>query len=374
MRSIVITAVLLACSYTVLAQTSEDNAAKVSVQLRGHLYTFYSLVACLISKLNNQFLLILSLPQVAELLELQQNSKDGVILLDNSAFVRYTSGKNRPYSLFLFGDSRQFRKQSKLELEGRYQVYASVARAFTSHHSGKLTEGKAFFARMFFEDAKESFGRLGVKGLPYISRVPPALLISPNGGISMPKGETLSGGVSTGLDPKDIGDFVEDRTGLSPGDLAALTATTRSRFIPLFTLIFLAGASFVGYKLYYAKFMRSRGLYAAGALAIFWFATSGGMYNIIRGAPFIGYDARTRSSVLFTSGSGQMGAEGFIMGTFYILFALLITSFTKLLPTVKEESERRLRGWVILGAAVVVLRVVLGNHAWKSHINSFYYF
>jgi oligosaccharyltransferase complex subunit gamma len=98
------------------------------------------------------------------------------------------------------------------------------------------------------------------------------------------------------------------------------------------------------------------------------------MYNIIRGAPFIGYDARTRSSVLFTSGSGQMGAEGFIMGTFYILFALLITSFTKLLPTVKEESERRLRGWVILGAAVVVLRVVLGNHAWKSHINSFYYF
>jgi len=307
-------------------------------------------------------------------MELQRNSKDGVITLDNSAFVRYTSGKNRPYSLFIFGDSRHFRKQSKLELESRFQIYASVARSFASQHSGKFTEGKAFFARMLFEDARESFGRLGVKGLPYISRIPPALSISPHGGISMPKGEVMPGGVSTGTDPKDVGSFVEDRTGLSPGDLSALTATTRSRFIPLFTLIFLAGASFIGYKLYYARVMRSPGLYAAGAIAIFWFSTSGGMYNIIRGSPFIGYDPRTRSTIIFMSGSGQMGAEGFIMGTLYLLFALLIVSFGKMLPSVKEESERRNRGWVMLGAASVVLRIVLGYHAWKSHINSYYYF
>ncbi|KAL4521922.1 hypothetical protein Ndes2526B_g01946 [Nannochloris sp. 'desiccata'] len=326
-------------SCTVLAQSSEDNTARS-----------------------------------AELMELQRNSKNGVITLDNGAFVRYTSGKNRPYSLFIFGDSRQFRKQSKLELETRFETFASVARSFASHHSNKSTEGKAFFARMFFEDARESFGRLGVKGLPYVARIPPALTISPNGGISMPKDEIMAGGVSTGIDPKDIGGFIEDRTGLSPGDLSVLTATTRSRFIPLFTLMFLTGASFIGYNLYYARFMRSPSLYAAGAIAIFWFATSGGMYNIIRGAPFIGYDPRTRSSVIFTSGSGQMGAEGFIMGTFYVVFALLIASFTKLLPTVKEESERRVRGWAILGAASVVLRVVLGYHAWKSHINSFFYF
>jgi oligosaccharyltransferase complex subunit gamma len=307
-------------------------------------------------------------------MELQRNSKNGVITLDNSAFVRYTSGKNRPYSLFIFGDSRQFRKQSKLELETRYQTYASVARSFASHHSGKSTEGKAFFARMLFEDAKESFGRLGVKGLPYIARIPPSLSISPNSGISMPKGELMSGGVSTGIDPQDIGGFIEDRTGLSPGDLSVLTATTRSRFIPLFTLIFLAGASFIGYKLYYARFMRSTALYAAGAIAIFWFATSGGMYNIIRGAPFVGYDPRTRSSVIFTGGSGQMGAEGFIMGTLFMVFAILIASFGKMLPTIKEESERRVTGFVILGAASFVLRVVLSFHAWKSHINSSYYF
>jgi oligosaccharyltransferase complex subunit gamma len=334
-------------------------------------------VACLItfeSKTHHFSLRFLSISQVAELLELQRNSKNGVISLDNAAFVRFTSGKNRPYSLFIFGDSRHFRKQSKLELETRYQTYAAVARSFASHHSGKLTEGKAFFVRMFFEDAKESFGRLGVKGLPYIARIPPALSVSPNGGISMPKNEVMAGGVSTGIDPKDVGTFVEDRTGLSPGDLSAVTATTRSRFIPLFTLIFLAAASFIGYKLYYAKFMRSPALYVVGSIAIFWFATSGGMYNIIRGTPFIGYDPRTKSSVVFTSGSGQMGAEGFIMGTFYILFALLIASFTRMLPRVKEESERRIRGWVILGAAVVVLRVVLGNHEWKTHIQSFYYF
>ena len=297
-----------------------------------------------------------------------------MITLDTAGFNKYASGKNRPYSLILFGDARQLRKKGKLDLDTRFNSFSTVAKAFASTHAGKTTEGKVFFIRMLFEDARDAFGRLGVKGLPYVSRIPPNLHIRSGAAISMPKDEELLGGTSAGLVPQDVGSFVQERTGLSPGDLSAAGSASRSRLLPLFTLAFLAGASFIGYKLYYAPFMQSPSLYAAGAMAVIWFSTSGGMYNIIRGVPFVGYDPRTKAAVLFTPGSGQMGAEGFIMGTFLMIFAMLVTSINKLLPTVKLESERRTKGWLMLAAAAMIFRIILGNHAWKTRMHSYYYF
>lgn len=42
------------------------------------------------------------------------------------------------------------------------------------------------------------------------------------------------------------------------------------------SLAVLGGVGSVGYKLYYAPFMRHQALYAAGALAVYWFSVSGG--------------------------------------------------------------------------------------------------
>ena len=312
--------------------------------------------------------------QVQELLELQRRSSNGVITLDNAAFDKFALGKTRSYSLLIFGDARRFRKQSKLDLSTRFESFATVARAFAATHGGKQTEGKVFFVRIVLEDARDAFGRLGIKGLPYVARLPPSLHIRPGAAISLPKEDILGATGGVGLVPGDIGGFVQDRTGLSPGDLSAAGAASRSRFLPLFTLSFLAAAGFIGYKLYYATFMRLPILYALGALVVFWFSMSGGMFNIIRDVPFVGYDPRTRSAVLFTSGSGQVGAEGFIMGSFYMVFALLIAFVSRLLPATKDESERRLRGFVCLAAAFLVFRIVVGNHAWKTHMNSYFYF
>ena len=313
--------------------------------------------------------------QVQELLDLQRKSSTGVIALDNAGFNKYAVGKGRPYSLFLFGDAKQFRKQGKLNLEGRFDAFSAVAKAFASTHAGKSTEGKAFFVRLMFENSRDTYGRLGVKGLPYLARISPSLLVRPTGSISIPKDEELTGGGSApGANPSDVANFVTALCGLSPGDVSTTGSASRSRFLPLFTLAFLAAVCMIGYKLYYAPFMRVPALYAMGGLAIFWFSVSGGMYNIIRGVPFVGYDSRTRSTVLFMPGSGQMGAEGFIMGTFYMIFALLVAGFTKLLPTVKDETERRLRGWVMLIVAGMVFSIIVGNHNWKTHMRSSWYF
>jgi len=42
----------------------------------------------------------------------------------------------------------------------------------------------------------------------------------------------------------------------------------------------------VAWKLYNSPIVRITGLWTLGALGVYWFATSGGMYNIIRGIPF----------------------------------------------------------------------------------------
>lgn len=58
---------------------------------------------------------------------------------------------------------------------------------------------------------------------------------------------------------------------------------------PLFPVALLFGIVVGGaaaWKLYNSPIVRITGLWAIGALGVYWFATSGGMYNIIRGIPF----------------------------------------------------------------------------------------
>lgn len=49
-----------------------------------------------------------------------------------------------------------------------------------------------------------------------------------------------------------------------------------ARLMPVVSLAVLGGVGSVGYKLYYAPFMRHQALYAAGALVVYWFSVSGG--------------------------------------------------------------------------------------------------
>ncbi len=157
------------------------------------------------------------------------------------------------------------------------------------------------------------------------------------------------------------------------------------RVLPLVSLAVLACIVYVGYKLYYAPFMRHQALYAVGALCIYWFSVSGeraaqrgwaqervnlpvvqahcfcrrspgdaagvrseahrvcrtrrraacrrrskggcefllltgqplclrtrppppagGMFNIIRGVPLVGFDHRKRQAMLFMQGQGEI--------------------------------------------------------------------
>lgn len=313
--------------------------------------------------------------QVEELLQLQSKSRDGVITLSTAAFDRFTAGKSRSYSLFLIGDARQFRRQGRLKLEDLLKSFAAVARAFRAAHAGERTERKAFFATVVFEDAREVFNRLGVKGLPYLSHIPPTLAVKPSAPLNLPSGEELRAPpVGTPWTPQDIADFVADRSGLSPGDVSAAAAAPRSPFLPLITLGVVGALCALGWQLYQAPFMRWPPLYMAGALVVMWFSVSGGMYNIIRGVPFVGVDRRTGQAQVFMDGSGQFGAEGFLLGSSYLVSGLLVAALTRVLPQVKDAEQRRVAGWVVLVLLWGCINFVTGMHAGKTGMRSFYYF
>lgn len=59
----------------------------------------------------------------------------------------------------------------------------------------------------------------------------------------------------------------------------------KSPLFPVGLLAFICGGGYAAWRVYNSPIVRITWLWALGALAVFWFATSGGMYNIIRGIP-----------------------------------------------------------------------------------------
>lgn len=295
----------------------------------------------------------------------------GLIELDANIFQALLVGKSRPYSVFIVADAKDLRRDSKLRLVPLINDFKLVAKTYAATHAGKPAAGAVFFARMEFSQTQSLFGRMGIKALPYLVRIPPSLAITEGGAVSVPQEEVLP---QSGYPwpATRIAEFVTERSGLPVGEVKH-APLIGARLMPLVSLAVLGALIFVGIKLYNAPFMRHQALYAVGALVIYWFSVSGGMFNIIRGVPFVGYDHRKRTSMLFTSGQGQLGAEGFIMGTLYTTVGLAVAAFITLIPKVKDPSAQRVAAYAVMFVAFIAFRLVTGNHLWKTGMATTWY-
>ncbi|KAL4425744.1 hypothetical protein ABPG75_009760 [Micractinium tetrahymenae] len=295
----------------------------------------------------------------------------GLIELDAGTFQELLVGKSRPYSVFIVADAKDLRSDPKLRLVPLVSDFKLVAKAFAATNAGKPAAGQAFFARMEFSRAQNLFGRMSIKALPYLARIPPGLAITEGGAVSVPAEEVLStGGYPWG--PERIAEFVGERTGLAVGEVKHAPLIS-PRLMPLVSLAVLACIVFVGYKLYYAPFMRHQALYAVGALCVYWFSVSGGMFNIIRGVPLVGFDHRKRQAMLFMPGQGQLGAEGFIMGSLYTTVGLSVAALITLVPKIKDSGAQRVAAYAILLVAFMAYRMVTSNHVWKTGMSPHWY-
>lgn len=104
-----------------------------------------------------------------------------------------------------------------------------------------------------------------------------------------------------------------------------------------------------------------------GGLVIYWFSVSGGMYNIIRGMPM--FVPRENGAQFFMQGSGQLGAEGFMMGATYTAFGVSFALLSLVAPRIQSTTWQRLLCYGCLGVAMFSLSGLLNVYKWKVGYN-----
>jgi len=87
------------------------------------------------------------------------------------------------------------------------------------------------------------------------------------------------------------------------------------------------------------------------------------MYNIIRGMPMVSatQDGRVQ---WWLPGSGQLGAEGYLMGTTYMVFSLSLATLTYVVPRVTNEDMRTSISLIAMGLSFFMLTSIMA--LWQS--------
>lgn len=303
-------------------------------------------------------------PKLEELINLALDSKDGVVRLTDQNFAHFVDGDSRAYSLFLMCTAKHLMDKEGLNLRDLRKRFGEVAGIIRSTTDSMRTD-KVILAEVEFTTDQDVFRRLDVKTLPLILRVAQHVKIAPGSVLKLPESDIMSS-TNFPMYPWKAGEiltFVEQTTGAFYVPPKPPSVTERPWF-PFAALAGLAVVCVVAYKLYYAPFLRYRWLYLLGGLVVYWFSVSGGMYNIIRGMPMT--IPGKGGPQLFMQGQGQLGAEGFIMGSRYTGFGLALAFATLVAPKIKSPTGQRVLAYLCLVIAFLCLNAVISVYKWKT--------
>ena len=70
--------------------------------------------------------------------------------------------------------------------------------------------------------------------------------------------------------------------------------------------------------------------------------------------------------VFMPSNQGQLGAEGFIMGSMYLGFGLSVAALTFAAPKLASESGRRYAAYACIFSAAMIFRQIVSLYTWKT--------
>jgi oligosaccharyltransferase complex subunit gamma len=360
--------------------------------------------------------------QLAELRALRAKARDRVIVLSSEQFERYASmappvgkkgkssaaptpaptptPKERPYALAVFMSAKHMMDSPKTRLRDLRFEYALAAKAFADapspSSSSDDSSGSAaddadaapasapqsrdvFFAELWHHSSKDLFGRLGVKALPMVFVLSPTHPgpSSSSGQIKIPEADEMGrdGQAASGFTkyPWAAEEMVAWMLGRVAGSRAS--QVERPSFVrsPMFPLAFaglLTTGAAAAWRLYGSRLARKPAVWGAGALGVWWFSVSGGMFNIIRGMPLVGIDPRQPGRVAWWSSSRtvQYGMEGFVMGSSYLLFSVLLGSAVFSVPKIKSPATRSSAGLAVLAMAWLVLMRILAAYDSKTSL------
>lgn len=298
---------------------------------------------------------------------MQQSTTDGVIELDSTLFDKFTSGRRRSYQLIVFLNAKHLLDKPKLHLRELREDYGFMAKAHRDRFKGSDSEGKLFFAELNFEKStQEVFRRLNAQTL-FIFRLPATLNISPGENIKL-KDQDLLKPETFPKQPVEVNDmvaFVRDKTGIDIGKVDKPTVF-QAWWFPFVALSFLSSLLYIAYKIFYADFMKNMVFYALATLFVYWFSVSGGMHNIIRGMPMVTIDPNSKAPRYFMPGQGQLGTEGFVMGSLYTCVGLAFGLVVYIAPKAKSASTQRILAYFGLFTAFICVQQVIGVYTWKT--------
>ncbi|CAD7704795.1 unnamed protein product [Ostreobium quekettii] len=312
--------------------------------------------------------------EVAGLLRLQRSSSDGVIHFSPTLFAKYATSARRPYSLVFMLTARHLMDKPSLKLKQLRAEFGLAASAYRGQHGAGDAAGRVFFAEMEFRESKEIFERLGADSLPFIFHVAPGFAVGRSGPIGVPEGDRMSmkDHPKYPWPAEAIAEFVAAKTGLGVDEIER-RSILQSPFFGILALVTLFAGAGVAYRLYYMSWVRHPLIYLSGTLAVCWFATSGGMFNIIRNVPFALPKPDGKVEYFYPGHSQQLGAEGFVMGTLYLLFAGATVAMTYGVPMLESKNGRRAAFYTAVMVAFLTLRQVVQNYQWKTgyHIRQY---
>eukprot|EP00271_Cylindrocystis_brebissonii_P010446 TRINITY_DN26633_c0_g1_i1.p1 TRINITY_DN26633_c0_g1~~TRINITY_DN26633_c0_g1_i1.p1 ORF type:complete len:338 (+),score=9.94 TRINITY_DN26633_c0_g1_i1:74-1087(+) len=305
--------------------------------------------------------------RVQDLMGLAARSKDHVVYLDDGSYPRYGQGKERPYSLVVFFSAKEMNKQNPdLKLDAFREEFGYAAKSFYENNAGTPEAEHLFFAEVEFKHSQNVFRNFKVESLPHVR-----LVLSGNG----TRSETMRFD-SSPRTAEGISSFISSKTDLDVGKIL------RAPLLSPLSMIIL-GATTVASAPFAIKILLTNQtplhdprVWCAFGLAIYFFAVSGGLYNIIRGMPMYMRDRNDPSKTIYwySGTSAQCGVEGFSVGALHMTVGLLLAFITHGLPLVKSKSVQRM---VLLGCLIAgtwAAREVVSLDQWKTgyQIHAFY--
>lgn len=277
---------------------------------------------------------------VAELAAMRKRAVDGVVQLNDDLLKRFIMGKKRPYTAVIFYSAQQVTSSNPgLRLDELRKEYGYAAKAFLRGPDAD----KIYFFEAALEVSQQPFAMLGVNALPYIVRINPGQAISASSPTDLPKADKMTpDSIGTQDYPWPAEKFVE-HLGTSKDIRAAAIERPSIYQNPWFYVTITGGMAVLGvlvWKLFTTNLVRHPAIWAVLALAVFWFSASGGMYNIIRGMPLFIRDRNGRLQFFLSGRQGQLGAEGFTMGSLYLATSCSIAFLTYVAPRLPNTPLR----------------------------------
>ncbi|GLI67590.1 hypothetical protein VaNZ11_011824, partial [Volvox africanus] len=283
--------------------------------------------------------LVSASPDLSELYALRDQARDAVVLLTDDVLKQYVMGRNRPYTVAIYFSAEQVSEGNpSLRLDELRKEYGLAAKAFAKGPDSD----KIFFFEAALETSQMPFAVLQVNSLPCVVRIPPGLHVGSS---------TLELGRADKMVPDTVGtrnypwpaeifvEFMGDRQGLKAAEVDR-PSIYKSPIFPVLLLSGLVSLAYLVYKVYTMSLLQHPALWAVLSLAVFWFSVSGGMYNIIRGVPFFIRDRKGNLQFFLTGRQGQLGAEGFTLGTLYLLVSCSVAFITFLAPRISNRILR----------------------------------